>query len=268
MLRYLGYVLVVVAMVGLAAGIAVALLVDLGHRVALDRGLRLTALDVVAPQDARWVRTLAVLRDRRTGQAVPRTVLVFRFADGWGGAGYAGDAGVGSCRRPGALPVGGHPFEVTLPEERPLLDVRSSATVWVRPAEAPVVWVDASAVGGAAPAASSGRADPAAETLKGLASRYQLVYLVAGDLDRYEAARERTSALVPGATIWIGPGGGAWRLSAVQAAWPKVAAALAAGQEFRDEAAARHVPVLAVPGAGDASDEAAGLWREVRRRLL
>jgi hypothetical protein len=266
--RYLGYVLVVVATVGLGAGLAVALLVDLERRVALDRGLRLTALDAIAPQDARWVRAAAVLHDRRTGHAVPRTVLVFRFSDGWGRGGWAGDTGLGSCRRPGPLAVGGYPYEVTLPEEWPLLGVRSGATVWVRPAGVPVVWVDAAAVGVAAPGDQpAGQAGGAAEALKGLASRYQVVYLVAGDLDRYAAQRERAAALAPGPAVWIGPGAGASRLAAVRAVWPKVAAALAAGPEFRDEAAACGVPVLTVPRAGDASDEGAGLWREVGRRL-
>ena len=82
MLRYLGYVLVVVATVGLASGVAVALVLGLEHRVVLDRGLRLTALDVVVPQGAPRVRPVAVLRDRRTGLPVPRMALVFRFADG------------------------------------------------------------------------------------------------------------------------------------------------------------------------------------------
>ena len=279
MLRYMGSILVVLATLGLAAGLVVALMGGLSQRVTLDRGLRLTALDAVAAEGARSVQVAAVLADRRTGRPVPSGRAVVRFADGWVGAAAFGPRGIAWYTRPGGLPVGEHPYEVAMSEEQPLLDVRACATVWVRSAETPVVWVDAAAI---LPPGSGGPIAPdVAETLCGLAGRYALVYLVAGDLDRYEAVRRRAVPASPcvagpaeqggvasGAAVWIAPGTAARTLKGLQAVWPKVTAAVAADPDLRAAAAGRRAPVLAVPRAGDASAEAAGPWRDVRLRLL
>jgi hypothetical protein len=262
----MGSILVVLATLGLAAGLVVALMGGLSQRVTLDRGLRLTALDAVAAEGARSVQVAAVLADRRTGRPVPSGRAVVRFADGWVGAAAFGPRGIAWYTRPGGLPVGEHPYEVAMSEEQPLLDVRACATVWVRSAETPVVWVDAAAI---LPPGSGGPIAPdAAETLRALADRHALVYLVAGDLDRYEAVRRGAAGVASGPAVWIAPGTAARTLKGLQAAWPKVAAALVADADLRQAAAGRQVPVLSVPRAGDASAEAAGPWREVRLRLL
>jgi len=265
-LRYLGYILVVLAALGLAAGELVALAIGLDLRITRDQGVRLTVLDVPARESPAPARGMAVVADRRTGRPIGLVRLVFRFDDGWTELGWVNTQGVARCTRRGGLAAGRHWFEVYWPEEQPLLDVRARGTIWVLPERAPVVWVDAAAV---LPRAED--AAPPAEALSALnalAKRCSLVYLVLGDADHYARARHRldapaTADQAAGAPIWVDPQAAPWGLNMLREAWPEVAGALVATPELKASVAAAKIRTLAVPPADGSpgAAEAARPWR-------
>ena len=251
MLQSIGHILVVVAALGLAAGEFLAMGVGLGRRATGDRRLQLTVLDVAARPSPAPLRCRALLRDARTGRPIGPARLVLRFEDGWTQPGWANARGRARFVRPGGLSAGCFWYEVHWPEQAPFLDVRARGTVWVLPAEAPILWVDAGAVLPKDP----GEAPPAAalSVLNVLARRYALVYLVVGDADQYVRARRRLAApdvagRAPGMPFWVDAA--ARDLRRLRGVWPKVAAALLAAPRLRPQVAAADVAVLAVPPAG------------------
>ncbi len=271
MLRALGNVLIVAAGIVLAVGVALGLLAGMVQRVGPSAPPRLTALDSAARESPDRALGVVVLGEGGAdGRPPPRTKIFFRFRDGWIGRAHSSRKGRAVCRRAGGLPIGRHAYLAHPSEAGPMLVPPAEGAVWVRRADRPFVWVDADAV--LPRPVGAGVPPEACDALDVLARRYGLVYLVAGDLDRYVAARRRlppgaaparpfgpaTDAphavprrgrvLPDGPAIWTGAGGKS--LARLKAAWPNVAGAIVATPQLREAVKRYKVHVLDVPHAG------------------
>lgn len=267
MVRYFAYVFIVV-MAAVMAGFLVFLLVGgLAGQAASPTDLRLTVFDAVALPAPQNVRGQAVLEnlghDKRVGQAS----IFFRFHEDYVDAGWVNHQGIAVGSRRGGLPEGPHPYEVFVSELTGPIGLRAKATVWVRTPDTRVLWVDAGAV-----LPPTGAAAEAMETLQGLASGRQLVYLVATDAGRYGAMRRQLAEapLPPGPAWWVEPESEPQSLASLKRTWPTVDAVLVGSRPLAEAAGTLGLRVLAVTAPADGKGAPTGetvAWPDVGRRL-
>ncbi|MGB2937759.1 MAG: hypothetical protein WBD05_06125 [Phycisphaerae bacterium] len=282
MFRSLGQVFLVTTAAGLAVAVAVILIGGFDDRLASATKWRLTALDAAAPVGPHRAEALVILEDLDYARPVPDAELVFRFEDGYVGATRTGRTGRARCRRNEGLAEGRHPFEVFLSETSPRLGVRARGTIWARPPEVPVVWVDAAALVpcGATRCTEGLSAAPqkALSALGALAATHQAVYLVATGLGDYALVRRRLGDLQapPGPAIWVEPEAERRSLERLKRTWPRVRAALLCSPRLAEAAAHLKVQVLPVPPIRARQEVAADretssgevlTWPEVIERL-
>lgn len=275
MLRYLGSILIVVIVIGLAAGEGLILTGGLSEREAM----RLTVFDGIAALGGDPPRLRSFLEDAETGKPILYTGLVVRFAEGWMGHAWSSDKGYSWTVGPAGLAAGAHDFTIGLPETHPRLDVSAHGTVWVLPTDAPVLWVDAAAIvpmsqgpPAAAPESPSPQDTPQIlELLRTLATGREAVYLVAADPGGYALTRRRLAELkVPrGPSFWVRPKDEVSRLLGLKQVWPRADGAVIATATFVSAAERAAVRVAQVPRAGGPEGSAAviGAWRDAVQRL-
>jgi len=275
MLRYFGYLLIVVTALGLTVAIGLILVGGLVEHVAPRQTVRLTALDVMGTPDRRPAWLSAMFEDADRNRPLSRIKLVFRLEDGWTAYGWTEQNGLAAIPGP-ARPVGRYAYTVSLPDTDARLDVRTGASLWIRPGNQPVLWVDAAALVGD-PAASEGpppaEIEGIREVMKALAAGRQVVYVVAAEREDYVRIRRHLEAapLPAGPAFWIKPSRELRRLSALREMWPGVGAAVVGSPAI--EAAARQLNVVTwrvsdAEAARADPAEAVRLWRNVLRRLI
>ncbi len=261
-LRSFGYVLIGVLVLALAAGVTLSLASDLSRWVLAREEVRLTALDVPAPSSPAPAYAMAVLET--AGETSHGPWLRFYFEDEWTGRGWVNPLGLARCARPGGLQDGKYRCEVYMPEQLPLLGVRAAATVWVRPAETPVLWVDAAAL--LAPAPDIPVPQAARRALADPANTATPVYLVGGTAGAYDRARQRLAEadLPPGPAVWLVPGAASRYLGWIRSRWPNVRGAIVAEGEAAEVVGGLVRPVVRVPAAAEDGTEtdAARRWRD------
>ncbi|MGB2754136.1 MAG: hypothetical protein WBE00_03370 [Phycisphaerae bacterium] len=267
MLRYFAYVFIVAMAVVMAVTVAVLLVGGLAGRIGSATDLRLTVFDVVALPAPNRVRGQAVLEDLGHANRVGQVPIFFRFHEDYVDAGWVNKRGIAVGTRRGGLPEGRHPYEAFVSELTGPLGLRATGTVWVRTPETSVLWVDAGAV-----LPPTGVVREAIETLKGLASGRQLVYLVATDAGRYGAMRRQLAdaPLPPGPAWWVEPESEPQSLASLKRTWPKVDAALVGSRRLAEAAGTLGLQVLAVTAPADAEGAPPAesvAWPDVGRRL-
>ncbi|MBE3097765.1 MAG: hypothetical protein IMZ44_11650, partial [Planctomycetes bacterium] len=255
MLKYFGYLLIVLVALTLAASAVVCLFGGLAERFQTVGSVRLVAFDDLANMQSGSLRLAARLEDLDYGRPIPGAWMVFRFDDGWTRSAWTDTTGVTRSIHRGALGAGRHEFSVSFPDTHPRLDIRARGSVWVLPPGARVLWVDAAAVEGGAGPVVSPAGQPGAEaaraaldTLKTLAAGHQVVYLVSAPAQEYARVRRglQEIAVPPGPAIWVTPGEEARRLALVRQAGPNVDAALVCSPALADAAARLKVKVCRV----------------------
>jgi hypothetical protein len=271
-LRYLGFALIILIALGLAAGVGVVLLRGMPDRQAI----RLTVFDGVAAVGGPAPRLRAMLEDADAGKPVCFATLIVRSPEGWTGRTWSSSNGVCLSAGPSGLSAGPHDFAVGVPELTARLDAYSHGTVWVRPAETEMVWLDAAAIvptGGAevALAAAPSPAPDVVDAVKMLASGRQAVYLVAADAAEYASVRQRLAERrVPlGPAFWVKPGVELSRLQGLKQVWPRVAAGVVCTAALAKAAETLGVHMWFVPIAGGPELRPAvmGAWREAVEQL-
>lgn len=276
MLRYFGYLLIVLMALAMAASIAMFLVGGLQERLTVPGTVRLVAFDEAGALGGDPVLVEALCEDLDYGRPMYGAWLTVRFADGWSEPIWTSDIGIAYGARRAGLGAGLHPYTVSFPETHPRLDVRAPGTIWVLPPQTPVLWVDAAVLvhEAAGEAGRAGKAPPEAvqESLratKTLAAGRQVVYLVATAPQAYASVREGLTSMSvpPGPAIWIGPDAQAKRLEALRSVWPKVAGALVAGTDLALAAETLGMPVVRVPAAVAGDEPRAAAWREALDRL-
>jgi hypothetical protein len=264
-LRYLGYLLMVVAVLALAGTAAVCLFGGLAEQLRVPGSVRIIALDEAATTQAPYLRVGAKIEDLDYGRPIPYCHVVLRYDDGWRERSYTDPDGLVRWSRRGPLPAGRHPYTVMFPETHPRADIQARATVWVSPAGVGALWVDAAALspetkpGGQPsnlPQAEAMR--PALEALKALAKGQQVVYLVAADIAEYQAVRERLdeAGAPPGPVIWLRKGNELERLKILRDSWRDVDGAVVVAPVVADAVAKLKVRVVRLPRAGEQADAA------------
>ena len=274
--RYFGYLLIVLMALALAASVAVFLVGGLQERLAVPGTVRLVAFDEAGAVGGAPVRVEALCEDLDFGRPMYGFWLTVRFADGWSEPIWTPANGIAyGARRAGLVP-GLHPYTVSFPETHPRLDVWAPGTIWVLPSEVPVLWVDAAAlvhgaadVGGGAGKAPPEAVEEAVRAIKVLAAGRQVVYLTRTAPQAYASVRKGLEAISapPGPAIWIDPNDQAKRLEALHGVWPKVAGALVAGTDLALAAETLGMPVVRVPPAVAGDEPRAAAWREALERL-
>jgi len=274
-LKYFGYLLIVLVALTLAASAVVCLFGGLAERFQTVGSVRLVAFDDLANMQSESLRLAARLEDLDYGRPILNAWMVFRLGDGWTRSAWTDTTGMTRSIHRGALGAGRHEFSVSFPDTHPRLDIRARGSVWVLPPGARMLWVDAAAVEGEAGPEASPAGQPGAEavraaldTLKTLAAGRQVVYLVSAPAQEYALVRRglQEIAAPPGPAIWVTPGEEARRLALVRQAGPNVDAALVCSPALADAAAMLKVKVCRVPRAGESAAgaaEAAGAWADV-----
>lgn len=271
MIRYLGPILIVVMALALAGGLAAVLVGSLAARLTAGAD-RLTVFDSVAAVGDRGPVIRAALADADSGRAIPWALMAVRLENDWTGWARTNAVGLATLRGPAGLRPGMYGFRTGLSELHPRLDVWGPGTVWVWPAETPVVWIDAAAL------LPAGGADLPAAQAQGLAARVQAlaqgrraVYLVTSDAAAYVPVRRglRALGLPLGPAYWVGTGSELRFLKDLARMWPHVDAAVLCGPEALAAAARLKVPSWQVPPADVAGESSAAeeAWREVRLSL-
>jgi hypothetical protein len=275
MLRYFGYILIVVTAVGLTAAISVILIGGLVAHVAPRQTVRLFCFDAVGAVNQGPARLSALFEDVDHNQPIPRVKLVFRFENGWTADGLTSGSGAAVLVGP-PRPAGRYGFTVSLPDTDPRLDVQAGASLWIGAGDRPVLWVDAAALV-AGPAASEGpppaEIEGIREAMKALAAGRQVVYVVAAEAEDYVRIRRHLEAgpLPSGPAFWIKPGREVDRLSALRKVWPRAQAAVVSSPAL--EAAAKRLKMSAwrvsdAEAARADPAEAVRLWRNALGRLI
>lgn len=270
MLRYLGFALIVFVALGLTAGIAVVLLRSLPERQAM----RLTVFDGVAAVGGDAPRLRAMLEDADTGKPILFTRLVVRFSHGWTDHTWSSGGGLSVSVGPPGLSVGPHDYTVGLSEMDFRLDVYSHGTVWVFPAETPVLWFDAAAIlpmGEGAAAAPPAALGEVADAVKILAVGRQAVYLIDAQAAGYASVRQRLAGLriPPGPAYWVRPGDELGRLQGLKQVWPGVEGAVVSAPAVAAAVERLRVRTSGVPRAGGPEPRAAvaSAWSDAVERL-
>jgi len=298
--RYLGYLLVVLMVLALAAAIGLILFGTLTERVGVPGMIRLVAFDEAAASGDR-IRVWAYCEDLDFGRPYQASLLSVRFDDGWHATAYVHSSGMADTEPRSSLTDGRHEFTFAMPETHPRLDVRASGTLWVHPRQVRVLWVDAAALvvgmvtdgrrapgsaaspatatqGAAPPPASSAEGTATSEALllqdacaalKSLAVGRQVVYLVTATPGDYARARGRLAAMPvpPGPAVWLKPGDEWNRLVVLKRTWPNVDAAVVCLPVVAQAAERLKLPACLAPAAGDAAGQASGGWREAIERF-
>ena len=260
MLRYLGYLLMVLAVLALAAAAVVCLFGGLAEQFRMPGSVRLIALDDVVETQAQHVRAGAQLDDFDYAAPLAGYYMVVRYDDGWCRYDYTDSAGLVRWARRGPLPVGRREYAVMFCETHPRADIRARGTVWVVSSGMRALWVDAAALcpemlpGGppsSLPQAAAMR--PALETLKTLARGRQVVYLVAADIAQYQAFRDclGEAGAPPGPVIWLRKGNELGRLTLLKEGWRDVDGAVVAAPVVADVVARLKVRVVRLPRQGE-----------------
>ena len=282
MVRYVAYILVTLIALALAGSVAVLLGQGVVDCLAGPPPVHLTAFDGVGAVGGHPPRIRAVFGGPGDRRPLDAYWAVVRFPDGWTQWAYV--SRLGRCRPTGPtdLPPGSHRFQVSLPETHPRLDVRARGTAWIRPREAPVVWVDARSL---VPEALAGpHADPSAvarppetvlaavDVLKTLAGSRRPVYLVEADAERYDRIRRRLQqwGAPAGPAFWVTPDRPYGRLKGLIGVWPQVRGAVIASDDLAHAAERLKVPVARVPSAGETAGGTpapADAWRRALHRL-
>jgi hypothetical protein len=270
-LRYLGFALIVLMALGLTAGIAVVLLRSLPERQAM----RLTVFDGVAAVGGDAPRLRAMLEDADTGKPILFTRLVVRFSHGWTDHTWSSSGGLSVSLGPTGLGAGPHDYTVGLSEMDLRLDVYSHGTVWVFPADTPVVWFDAAAIcpmgDGAAAAPPPAPLGDVADAVKTLAAGRQAVYLIDADAPGYASVRQRLAGLrmPPGPAYWVRPGDEPARLQGLKQVWPDVEGVVVSAPAIVAAVERLRVRTSRVPRAGGPEPRAAvvGAWSDAVQRL-
>ena len=275
MLKYFGYLLIVLVALTLAASAVVCLFGGLAERFQTVGSVRLVAFDDLAGMQSESLRLAARLEDLDYGRPIANAWMVFRLDDGWTRSAWTDTAGMMRSIHRGALGAGRHEFSVSFPDTHPRLDIRASGSMWVLPPGARTLWVDAAAVESGAGPEASPAGPPGAEAarasldaLKTLAAGRQVVYLVSAPAQEYALVRRGLQAIAvpPGPAIWVTPGEEARRLALLRQVAPNVDAALVCSPALADAAARLQVKVCRVPRAGESAAgaaEAAGAWADV-----
>jgi hypothetical protein len=262
-LRYLGYLLMVLAVLALAGAAAVCLFGGLAEQFRMPGSVRLIAFDDAATTKTRFLRVGAQIEDFVYTAPIVGAYLVARYDDGWCEGNYTNSSGLTRWFRRGPLPAGRHTYTVMFPETHPRVDVRACGTVWVVPAGVRALWVDAAALGPGpqadGPSSGPPRAEamqPALDALKTLATGRQVVYLVAADAAEYQAVRRRLgeARATPGPVILLRRGNEIERLKTLLDAWPDVDGAVVAAPAAVDAIAKMKIRVLRLPHAGEDAD--------------
>ncbi|MCX5654469.1 MAG: hypothetical protein NTY65_07465 [Planctomycetota bacterium] len=260
MLRYVGYLLMVLAVLAMAGTVVVCLIGGLQEEFRMPGAMRLVAFDEAATTKTPVLRVGAQLQNLDFGKPIALAYMAARYDDGWCESSYTNSLGVIRWVRRGPLPAGLHHYTASFPETHPRVDVRAGATVWVVPAGVPALWVDAAALGpepqAGGPAATLPSAEamrPALDMLKTLAGGRQVVYLVAGGADDYAEVRERLreDGATPGPLIWLRQGNEVERLKLLKDGWPDVDGAVVAAPVVADAVAKLKVRVFRLPRAAD-----------------
>jgi hypothetical protein len=270
-LRYLGFALIVLMALGLTAGIALVLLRSLPERQAM----RLTVFDGVAAVGGDAPRLRAMLEDADTGKPILFTRLVVRFSHGWTDHTWSSSGGLSVSVGPTGLSAGPHDYTVGLSEMDCRLDVYSHGTVWVFPADTPVVWFDAAAIcpmgEGAAAAPAPAALGDVADAVKTLAAGRQAVYLIDADAAGYASVRQRLAGvrMPPGPAYWVRPGDEPARLQGLKQVWPDVEGAVVSAPAIAAAVERLRVRTSGVPRAGGLEPRAAvvGAWSDAVQRL-
>ena len=278
MLRYISYILIVLTAIGLTAAIGVILVGGLFHRLSHRGAMTVTAFDAVATPASGTPRLHAILLEADSGQAVSLVKLFFRLEDGWSNYGWTSSDGTTLVYVPNRG-AGRYAFTVSLSEMEPCLGVRSGAALWIRPDDAPVVWLDAMAVVESPSASSWVPPDPKQaaaydplDALKTLAAGRQVVYLVAAPVADYQGVRLHLDrpGIPPGPAFWIKPGGETERLSALRTVWPRVDAAIVCTPALQAAAERCKAPTWRVRyarGARAQPFDGISEWRDVLGRV-
>jgi len=259
-LRYVGYLLMVLAVLAMAGTVVVCLIGGLQEEFRTPGAVRLVAFDEAATTKTRVLRVGAQLQNLDFGKPIDLSYMVARYDDGWCEGNYTNSLGVIRWVRRGPLPAGLHRYTASFPETHSRVDVRANATVWVVPAGVPALWVDAAALGpepqAGGPAATVPSAQamrPARDALKTLAGGRQVVYLVAGSADDYAEVRERLreAGATPGPLIWLRQGNEGERLRLLRDGWPEVDGAVVAAPVLAEAIAKLKVRIFRLPRAAD-----------------
>ncbi|MCX5685254.1 MAG: hypothetical protein NT049_16465, partial [Planctomycetota bacterium] len=217
MLRYLGYLLMVVAVLAMAGTAAVCLFGGLAEKFRTSETVRLIALDEAATTQTQVLHVGAQLQDLDYGRPIADCYIVARFDDGWlePNKNYTDSLGLIRWNRRGPLPAGRHSYTVLFPETHPRVDIRARGTVWVVAAGVRALWVDVAALAPNAQLAATPSGPLKAEAmqsalgpLKTLAKGRQVVYLVADGIVEYQAIRTHLAEVgaPPGPVIWLRKG--------------------------------------------------------------
>ena len=277
MFRYLGYVLIAVIALALAATIAAILIVGMADGVTDRSDVYLTVFDGVGAVDGNRPVLRAVIEGPGSDRPLGLYRLAFRFDGGWTGWMWIQKGGLAGQVGPADLPPGPHRYHAGTHELHRRLDVTGAGTVWIWPKQTPVLWVDAEAVVPVT-AASGGVDEPpppwmaeVADVLKTLAVAGRPVYLVSSDARGYAAARRRLRGWgVPaGPAFWVVPDRPPSRFEGLKAVWPSVRGAVAASAETAQAMERLGVPVVQVPPAAEPGDpDALRLaWRSALERF-
>jgi hypothetical protein len=265
-LRYFGYLLIILAALALTGTAAFCLFDGLTERFQTEGAVRLVAFDDLAGNQGQNVPLAALIENLDYDRPVLNAWLVFRFSDGWSQGMWSDKSGLCRVTRRGALASGRHRFFVSFPDTYPRLDVRSGGEVWVLPPGARVLWVEAAAIDrepdpfmppSDQPPTEAMRA--ALDAVKTLAVGRQVVYLVSAVPQEYPTVRRRLgeAAVAAGPAIWVKPAAEAQRLGLLRRAAPNVDAALLCSPALADAAEKMKITVCRVPRADAPAAEAA-----------
>jgi len=277
MMRYLGYILIVVSALGWSIGVIAILIGQFGDRLGSGAAMELAGFD--RPMVARGppVALCGFLLD---ADGIPSCegLLVFRFEDGWTAQAPLGcDDGIACVNSPAGLSVGAHRFTVDLPDARPRLDVRGYGTAWAWPADTRVVWIDVAAVFPLSEAARTDgkvgalRDEAALGAVKTLAAGRLPVYLVCGQMRVYPSVRRLVEmcGAPRGPVVWVKPGSEAASLAGTRGVWPRIDVAALSTPALADAAGRLKIEVRRAPQAGQSPGASPGAasWEDVLRGL-
>ena len=264
--RYVGLALLVCMTVGLTAALGVILVQSVPERLPI----RLTAFDGIAAVGGAAPRLRAALEDADTGKPVGAdTWLAMRCEGGWAALGWTSANGFSAAVGPSGLGAGPHGYTAGLPETSPRLDVYARGTIWVKPADTPVVWVDAAAIvptGQGEPAPSPAVVRDRLGVLKTLAAVRDPVYLVRAEPAGYAAVRRGLAELEvpPGPAFWIRPVEESPRLHGLKSVWPRVRGAVVVAPALAEAVGRLGVSAAVVPPAAgpETPTVVIGAWRD------
>jgi hypothetical protein len=256
LLRYLGWVLIAMMALALAAGVGLLLFGGMAERLAAPGSVRLVAFDeVVGPREEFRIR--AFLEDLDYGRPVDGFWLVGRPPHGRSLPFGTNSRGVATSERLPGLPAGVYDFEAAYPDTHPRLDVQAHGTVYVLDPQTRMIWIEASAAvlapGVPRIAGQAGFVLPeAAAVIKTVAAGRRPVYLVTAKAAEYAVFRDRlgASGLPDGPLVWVEPGAEAAGVERLKRSLPNVDGAVLCSVLLAKQAQVRGVTAVRVSAAG------------------